>query len=161
MEVPELLSGSRKIISSAKTCFINSSFQLVLKQFLRLESCYANQYGSIIAHTTMVCVCTMMLEFIRRYEKDVGSFGAVFESSAQQLEEIHLNIALDTLMNTFMDYVQALRDRKYLKKSCYEKATVLAFEMLSSWFTGQIAYIQDFVSGLYEEFASPKAPKLS
>ncbi|WP_405316082.1 MULTISPECIES: hypothetical protein, partial [Archaea][Bacteria] len=70
-------------------------------------------------------------------------------------------IALDTLMNTFMDYVQALRDRKYLKKSCYGKATALAFEMLSSWFTGQIAYIQDFVSGLYEEFASPKAPKLS
>ena len=59
-------------------------------------------------------------------------------------------------MNTFMDYVQALRDRKYLKKSCYGKATALAFEMLSSWFTGQIAYIQDFVSGLYEEFASPK-----
>ena len=131
------------------------------KQFLRLESCSANQYSSIIAHTTMVCVCTMMLEFIRRYEKDVRSFGAVFESCAEQLEEIHLNIALDTLMNTFMDYVQALRDRKYLKKSCYEKAMVLAFKMLSSWFTEQIAYIQDFVLGLYEEFATKKTPKLS
>ena len=109
----------------------------------------------------MVCVCTMMLEFIRRYEKDVRSFGAVFESCAEQLEEIHLNIALDTLMNTFMGYVQALRDRKYLKKSCYEKAMVLAFKMLSSWFTEQIAYIQDFVLGLYEEFATKKTPKLS
>ncbi len=38
---------------------------------------------------------------------------------------------------------------------------VLAFKMLSSWFTEQIAYIQDFVLGLYEEFATKKTPKLS
>ena len=64
----------------------------------------------------MVCVRSKILEFIRRYEKDIGSFIAVIESCSEQLDEIHLNIALETLMNTFMDSMRAQRDRKYLKK---------------------------------------------
>ena len=58
------------------------------------------------------------------------------------MQEIHLNIALDALINAFNDYVKELRDRKLLKKKGgYEKALSLACEMLSSWFTDQINHV--------------------
>ena len=71
--------------------------------------------------------------FVRsRDNSDVRSFGAVFDECKQELQEIHLNIALDTLINTFTGYVKELRDRKLLKKGCHEKALSLAREMLST-----------------------------
>ena len=127
------------------------------KQFLGLESCYASKYSSIIAHTTLVCICTILLEYFKRCNTDVRSFGAVFEDCKQELQEIHLNIALDTLINTFTGYVKELRDRKLLKKGCYEKALSLAHEMLSSWFTEQIAHVQDFVTRLREDLFPKKS----
>lgn len=127
------------------------------KQFLGLESCYASKYSSIIAHTTLVCICTILLEYFKRCNTDVRSFGAVFEDCKQELQEIHLNIALDTLINTFTGYVKELRDRKRLKKGCHEKALSLAREMLSSWFTEQIAHVQNFVTRLREDLFPKKS----
>ena len=122
------------------------------KQILGLESgCQANKYSAIIAHATMVCICTTILEYIKRFEKDIRSFGEIFESCKEELEEIHLNIALDTLMNTFMDYVRVLEEKSLLKKGCFAKALEIAYDMLSSWFTQQIESIRNFVQGLSEE----------
>ena len=122
------------------------------KQFLNLESgCRANQFSAIIAHTTMVCVCTTILEYIKRCDKDIRTFGAVFESCKEELQEIHINIALDTLMNTFVDYVRVLEDKKLLKKGCFTEALAIAYNMLSSWYTQQIESVRNFVQSIREE----------
>ena len=68
-----------------------------------------------------------------------------------ELQEIHINIALDTLMNTFIDYVHILKEKKYLKNDCFNKALNLAYKMISSWFTQQITYVRNFVMGIKKE----------
>ena len=119
------------------------------KSFLGLEGgCCANQYSSIIAHATMACACCILLTYIKRCNEDIRSFGALFEDCKEELQEIHINIALDTLMNTFMDYVHALIEKKYLKKGCIEKALELAYKMLSSWYTQQMTYVKNFISSI-------------
>jgi hypothetical protein len=94
----------------------------------------------------------LKIVFVRsRNNSDVRSFGAVFDECKQELQEIHLNIAPDTLINTFTGHVKVLRYRKLLKKGCYEKALSLAREMISGWFTKQIAHVQDFFTRLRED----------
>ena len=78
-------------------------------------------------------------------------------SGVREPQEIHLNITLDTLINTFNNYVKELRDRKLLKKGCYEKALSLAFELLSIWFTDEITRVQDFVTRLREDLFPKKS----
>lgn len=122
------------------------------KSFLGLErGCCANQYSSIIAHATMVCACCILLTYIKRCNEDIRSFGALFEDCKEELQEIHINIALDTLMTTFMDYVHALIEKQYLKKGCIEKALELAYKMLSSWYTQQMTYVKNFISSIKGE----------
>ena len=100
----------------------------------------------------------LKIVFVRsRNNSDVRSFGAVFDECKQELQEIHLNIAPDTLINTFTGHVMVLRYRKLLKKGCYEKALSLAHEMLSSWFTEQIAHVQNFVTRLREDLFPKKS----
>ena len=99
----------------------------------------------------MVCVCTTILEYIKRCDKDIRTFGAVFESCKEELQEIHINIALDTLMNTFVDYVRVLEDKKLLKKGCITEALAIAYNMLSSWYTQQIESVRNFVQSIREE----------
>ncbi len=152
------LSNEQIIRIYARRWNIEVAFK-IQKSLLGLESCSAKHYSSIIAHTNLICVCAMILEYIKRDTNDPRCFGPIFKDCATQLEEIHLNIALDTLINTFMDYVDALRDNKLLRKNCYEKAKSMAYDMLGTWFTSQLTTIQDFLSSLYEEiFPKKDAP---
>ena len=54
-------------------------------------------------------------------------------------------------MNTFIDYVYALRDKKYQKKGCFDKALNLAKEKISSWFTQQIEYVKNYILSIQNE----------
>lgn len=69
----------------------------------------------------------------------------------EHLVSILIGNALDTLMNTFIDYVYALRDKKYLKKECFDKALNLAKEKISSWFTQQIEYVKNYILSIQNE----------
>src|SRR5574344_1202284 len=130
------------------------------KSFLGLErGCCANQYSSIIAHAIMVCACCILLTYIKRCNEDIRSFGALFEDCKEELQEIHINIALDTLMNTFIDYVYALRDKKYQKKGCFDKALNLAKEKISSWFTQQIEYVKNFIDSIKKDIKKELSTK--
>ena len=61
------------------------------KQLLGLvKKCRANLYSSIIAHVTMVSICTMILECIRREEKDIRTFGEIFMENCEEIHRIFL-----------------------------------------------------------------------
>lgn len=73
------------------------------------------------------------------------------EMFKEHLVSILIGNALDTLMNTFIDYVYALRDKKYQKKGCFDKALNLAKEKISSWFTQQIEYVKNYILSIQNE----------
>lgn len=73
------------------------------------------------------------------------------EMFKEYLVSILIGNALDTLMNTFIDYVYALRDKKYQKKGCFDKALNLAKEKISSWFTQQIEYVKNYILSIQNE----------
>ncbi len=119
------------------------------KQLLGLvKKCRANLFASIIAHVTMVNICTMILEYIRREEKDVKTFGDIFKQNCEEIEDIPFSVAIDTLMRCFRKAVDTLNERHIIKEGKVEEAYAIVNAILNDWFRQQGEFFQNFIMGL-------------
>ena len=119
------------------------------KQLLGLvKKCRANLFASIIAHVTMVNICTMILEYIRREEKDVRTFGDIFKQNCEEIEDIPFSVAIDTLMRCFRKAVDTLNERHIIKEGKVEEAYAIVNAILNDWFRQQGEFFQNFIMGL-------------
>ncbi len=119
------------------------------KQLLGLvKKCRANLYSSIIAHVTMVSICTMILECLRREEKDIRTFGEIFMENCEEIQDIPFTVAIDSLMRCFRKLVDRLHELKIIADRNIEKAYEVAHEMLNEWFRQQGEFFRTFIGRL-------------
>ena len=88
---------------------------------------------------------TGVIGWLRRYEQDERSLGALFRNTKEQLQDIPFLTALDSLMKVFLDIPKKLEEAGLLKKGCIAKAEAIITELLGEWFNGICNFLQEIL----------------
>ena len=68
----------------------------------------SRSYDAIISHTTIVFTRYILLEWIRRNENDQKTYGELFYMLCDDIQDIDLTNALQSLMALFVDTVSTI-----------------------------------------------------
>ena len=109
-------------------CFFKAS-----KSFLKLGSEFqCRSYSAMVSHTTIVFVRYILLEWIRRNQNDERSYGELFYMFCDDIQDMDLTNALQSLMALFVDIVTTFS----------AKITELIKNQVSNWIASQATFIQ-------------------
>lgn len=109
-------------------CFFKAS-----KSFMKLGSEYqCRSYSAMVSHTTIVFVRYILLEWIRRNQNDERSYGELFYMFCDDIQDMDLTNALQSLMALFVDIVTTYS----------AKITELVKNQVSNWISSQAPFIQ-------------------
>ena len=109
-------------------CFFKAS-----KSFLKLGSEFqCRSYSAMVSHTTIVFVRYILLEWIRRNQNDERSYGELFYMFCDDIQDMDLTSALQSLMALFVDIVTTFS----------AKITELIKNQVSNWIASQATFIQ-------------------
>lgn len=109
-------------------CFFKAS-----KSFLKLGSEFqCRSYSVMVSHTTIVFVRYILLEWIRRNQNDERSYGELFYMFCDDIQDMDLTNALQSLMALFVDIVTTFS----------AKITKLIKNQVTNWIASQATFIQ-------------------
>ena len=109
------------------------------KSFLKLGSEFQSRnYSAIVSHTTIVFVRYILLEWIRRNRNDRRSYGELFFMFCDDIQDIDLTNALQSLMALFESVI----------KTFSEKITDAIKSQVSNWIASQPAFIRALFGNL-------------
>ncbi len=115
-------------------CFFKAS-----KSFMKLGTEFqCRSYSAIVSHTTIVFVRYILLEWIRRNQNDERSYGELFYMFCDDIQDMDLTNALQSLMALFVDIV----------KTFSAQITEMIKNQVSNWMASQAAFIQAMFSNL-------------
>ena len=114
--------------TDGEECFFKAS-----KSFMKLGSEFqCRSYSAMVSHTTIVFVRYILLEWIRRNQNDDRSYGELFYMFCDDIQDMDLTNALQSLMALFVDIVTTYS----------AKITELAKNQVSNWISSQAPFIQ-------------------
>ena len=109
-------------------CFFKSS-----KSFLKLGTEFQSRnYGAMVCHTTIVFTRYIILEWIRRNENDQKTYGELFFMFCDDIQDMDLTNALQSLMALFVEHALTLS----------ADITSIIKCKVSEWITSQATFIQ-------------------
>ena len=89
-------------------------------------------YDLMISHTTIVYTRYILLESLRRNEKDEKTFGELFFMFCDDIQDMELTTALQSLMGLFLEQLNAVG---------FKKSTVIK-NQLQQWIDRQASFIK-------------------
>ena len=92
----------------------------------------------MVSHTTIVFVRYILLEWIRRNENDAHSYGELFFLLCDDVQDMELTDALQSLMTLFVDMASGFS----------AAVTELIKSQVSNWIATQARFIRDMFSNL-------------
>ena len=115
-------------------CFFKAS-----KSFMKLGTEFqCRSYSAMVSHTTIVFARYILLEWIRRNKNDERSYGELFYMFCEDIQDMDLTNALQSLMALFVDIVQTFE----------AKITEIVKSQVSDWMTSQAKFIQEMFCDL-------------
>ena len=90
----------------------------------------------MISHTTLVYCRYILLEWLKREEKDMKTFGELFLMYCDDIQDMDLTTALQSLMGLFVELTSAVETVK---------------EQLSHWINSQALFIKALFKDLLWE----------
>jgi hypothetical protein len=103
------------------------------KSFMKLGGEFQGRsYDMIISHTTIVFTRYILLEWLKREENDVKTFGELFFYFCDDIRDMDLKIALQSLMGLFVDHL----------KTTIPEIKVAIESQLQQWVSQQATYIK-------------------
>ena len=109
-------------------CFFKSS-----KSFLKLGTEFqSHNYGAMVSHTTIVFTRYIILEWIRRNQNDQKTYGELFFMFCEDIQDIDLTNALQSLMALFVEHISTLS----------ADTTSLIKSKVTEWMMSQALFIQ-------------------
>ena len=109
-------------------CFFKAS-----KSFMKLGTEFqCRSYSAMVSHTTIVFVRYILLEWIRRNQNDQHSYGELFFMLCDDIQDMDITNALQSLMTLFVDIV----------KSFSAQITEMIKNQVSNWIASQATFIQ-------------------
>lgn len=110
-----------------------------IKSFLKLGSEFQGRsYDMMISHTTIVFTRSILLEWLKREEHDVKTYGELFYQCCDDIHDMDFKTALQSLMGLF---VEQLKNVKADIKSVIES-------QLQQWVSQQASYIKVLFSDI-------------
>jgi len=109
-------------------CFFKSS-----KSFLKLGTEFqSHNYGAMVSHTAIVFTRYTILEWIRRNRNDEKTYGELFFMFCEDIQDIDLTNALQSLMALFVEHIGVL------------SADITSFikSKVTEWMMSQASFIQ-------------------
>ncbi len=115
-------------------CFFKAS-----KSFLKLGTEFqCRSYGAMVSHTTIVFVRYILLEWIRRNENDERSYGELFYMFCDDIQDMDLTNALQSLMALFVNITTAFS----------AQIIEMIKNQVNNWMASQAGFIQAMFSDL-------------
>ena len=109
-------------------CFFKSS-----KSFLKLGTEFqSHNYGAMVSHTAIVFTRYTILEWIRRNRNDEKTYGELFFMFCEDIQDIDLTNALQSLMALFVEHISTLS----------ADTTSLIKSKVTEWMMSQASFIQ-------------------
>ena len=109
-------------------CFFKAS-----KSFLKLGTEFQSRtYDAMVSHTTIVFTRYTILEWIRRRENDQKTYGELFFMFCEDIQDMDLTNALQSLMALFVEQFSALS----------ADITACIKSKVTEWMNSQAAFIQ-------------------
>ena len=109
-------------------CFFKAS-----KFFLKLGSEFQSRsYGAMVSHTTIVFTRYIVLEWIRRNQNDQKSYGELFFMYCEDIQDMDLTNALQSLMALFVEHMSTLS----------ADITSVLKSKVTEWIASQAGFIQ-------------------
>ena len=109
-------------------CFFKSS-----KSFLKLGTEFqSHNYGAMVSHTAIVFTRYTILEWIRRNRNDEKTYGELFFMFCEDIQDIDLTNALQSLMALFVEHISSLS----------ADITSLIKSKVTEWMMSQASFIQ-------------------
>lgn len=109
-------------------CFFKAS-----KSFMKLGTEFqCRNYSAMVSHTTIVFVRYILLEWIRRNQNDERSYGGLFYMFCDDIQDMDLTNALQSLMALFVDTV----------KTFSAQITEMIKNQVNNWMASQASFIQ-------------------
>lgn len=109
-------------------CFFKSS-----KSFLKLGTEFQSQnYSAMVSHTAIVFTRYTILEWIRRNENDQKTYGELFFMFCEDIQDMDLTNALQSLMALFVEHISTLS----------ADITAIIQSKVTKWMLSQASFIQ-------------------
>lgn len=109
-------------------CFFKAS-----KTFLKLGTEFQSRtYDAMVSHTAIVFTRYTILEWIRRKENDEKTYGELFFMFCEDIQDMDLSTALQSLMSLFVEHLSALP----------ADITACVKSKVTEWMNSQAAFIQ-------------------
>ena len=109
-------------------CFFKAS-----KSFLKLGTEFqSHSYGAMVSHTAIVFTRYIILEWIRRKQNDQKTYGELFFMFCEDIQDMDLTNALQSLMALFVEHMSALS----------ADITSVLKSKVTEWIASQAAFIQ-------------------
>ena len=104
-----------------------------IKSFMKLGTEFQGRsYDMMISHTTIVYTRYTLLEWMRREEKDQKTFGELFFKFCDDIHDIDLTAALQSLMSLFVEQLKLSKSKKL----------EIVKSQLQQWIDGQASFIK-------------------
>lgn len=115
-------------------CFFKAS-----KSFLKLgREFQCRSYSAMVSHTAIVFVRYILLEWIRRNENDERSYGELFYLFCDDIQDMDLTNALQSLMSLFVNIATTFS----------AQITEMIKNQVCNWMASQAGFIQAMFSDL-------------
>ena len=115
-------------------CFFKAS-----KSFLKLGSEFQSRsYGAMVSHTTIVFTRYIILEWIRRNQNDHKSYGELFFMYCEDIQDMDLTNALQSLMALFVEHISTLS----------ADITSVLKSKVTEWIASQAGFIQALLGSI-------------
>ncbi len=110
-------------------CFFKAS-----KSFLKLGTEFQSRtYDAMVSHTAIVFTRYTILEWIRRNENDEKTYGELFFMFCEDIQDMDLTTALQSLMVLFVEHISTLS----------VDVTACIKSKVTDWMNSQAAFIQE------------------
>jgi hypothetical protein len=115
----DLLVSNEEIVRIYGNRWAIEVFFKSIKSFMKLGTEFQGRsYDMMISHTTIVYCRYTILEWLRREEKDTKTFGELFFKFCDDIQDMELSTALQSLMDLFMGHINnTVKDSKENIKS--------------------------------------------
>ena len=115
-------------------CFFKAS-----KSFIKLGSEFQSRsYGAMVSHTTIVFTRYIILEWIRRNQNDQKSYGELFFMYCEDIQNMDLTNALQSLMALFVEHMSTLS----------ADITSVLKSKVTEWIASQARFIQALLESI-------------
>ncbi|MDL2302486.1 IS4 family transposase, partial [Lachnospiraceae bacterium OttesenSCG-928-D06] len=109
-------------------CFYKAS-----KSFLKLGTEFQSRtYDAMVSHTAIVFTRYTILEWLRRNENDQKTYGELFFLLCEDIQDMELEHALQSLMALFVEHISTLT----------VDITACIKSKVTDWMTSQASFIQ-------------------